>query len=89
MSTISREQAEAVLDAIKDLLPAHRDDFKLYPAEHEELPEGSWSIAAEGFYPEGDFWTYYVMRHLPHQSRFPTIFIEPLYDWCLGLYPKG
>lgn len=66
-------------------------DLALYPAEHEQLPEGSWSIAAEGWYGEdGELWAYCIPfgQDTPVTLIFPGVYMEPIAGWCLGLYDR-
>ncbi|WJN62850.1 hypothetical protein [Streptomyces phage phiScoe2] len=78
--SVSREQAEQVLATLREIFPLDADYFALYDADHEGLPEGSWSIALEGWE-----WTYEVSEHA---EKFPEgVFLEPIASWCLGIYP--
>ncbi|AKY03749.1 hypothetical protein AVT26_gp67 [Streptomyces phage Lannister] len=80
---ITRETAEQVLAKLKELYPLDAAWFALYDADHEGLPEGSWSIALEGW-----DWTYEVAeRQFTHPEDFPEgVFLEPIASWCLGIY---
>lgn len=71
---MNRRVAEIVLAEVKAKFDT--DEPKLYDADHEELSEGSWSIAWEC----GDDWT------LRFQSKVPGVFVEPIAGWCLGVY---
>lgn len=82
---VSREQAEAVLEAVKNRWPesegwSHVDGPHLHDADHEEQPEGCWSISWEGA-PED--WTWYAWQDI----KVPGVHLEAMYSWCLGLYP--
>jgi hypothetical protein len=84
-SRVTREQAEKVLQALKDRWPeeqgwSHIDGPYLWPAEKEEQPEGCWSISWEGA-PED--WVDYASMEI----KVPGVFLEPMANWCLGLYP--
>lgn len=85
---VSKKQAEAVLDAIKTRWPeadgwwVGMDGPTLRDADHEEQPEGCWSIAWEGA-PED--WVHYASLEI----KVPGVFLEPMTSWCLGLYPAG
>lgn len=52
------------------------DEPALYDADHEELSEGSWSIAWE----DGSDWPMYF------RTAVPGVFVEPIASWCLGVY---
>ena len=85
-TAVSKEQAEAVVEAIKENWPesegwSYVDGPTLYPHDHEELPEGCWSIAWEGA-PEDWSW------RASSEVRVPGVFLEPIASWCLGLFPK-
>jgi hypothetical protein len=71
---MKRELAEKVLAEVKERFGT--DEPKLYDADHEELSEGSWSIAWEG----ADEWTY------GYRTDVPGVFVEPIASWCLGVY---
>jgi hypothetical protein len=71
---VNRKTAEKVLAEVKEQFGT--DEPKLYDADHEELSEGSWSIAWEG----GEEWTYYF------RTSVPGVFVEPIASWCLGVY---
>lgn len=87
MSEVTKKQAEAVLQAIKDRWPesqgwSHIDGPTLYPHDHEEMPVGCWSIAWEGA-PED--WVHYASMEI----KLPGVFLEPMHSWCLGIYPES
>lgn len=71
---MNRKTAEKVLAEVKEQFGT--DEPKLYDADHEELSEGSWSIAWEC----GEEWTY------GFESSVPGVFVEPIASWCLGVY---
>lgn len=92
---VTRKQAEKVLSAVKKMFPRDADLFTLYSHEHEELPKGSWSIAAEGVYePVLDCWPSRVLElkyQLSIEERkrvFADVFLEPVASWCLGIHPR-
>jgi hypothetical protein len=85
-TAVSKEQAEQVVQAIKENWPMYVVDFSgdgptLYPHDHEELPEGCWSIAWEGG-PEDWSW------RASMEVRVSGVFLEPIASWCLGVFPK-
>ncbi|WJN63007.1 hypothetical protein [Streptomyces phage phiScoe25] len=81
---VSKEQAEQVVELLKVWFPLEADYFTLYPAEHEGLPEGSWSIANEA----GWEWTYEVGDKAYQNPEVPEgVFLEPIASWNLGVYP--
>ncbi|ATE85471.1 hypothetical protein SEA_OZZIE_67 [Streptomyces phage Ozzie] len=84
MSKVTREQAEQVLAKLEELYPLDKGYFFLADHDHEGLPEGSWSIALEGW-----DWTYEVSeRQHTNPEDFPEgVFLEPIASWCLGIYP--
>lgn len=87
MYAVTQAQAQEIRDAIAARWPqadgwSHQDGPTLRPAEHEEQPEGCWSIAWEGG-PED--WTYRASLLLA--GKYPGVLLEPMYSWCLGLYP--
>lgn len=80
---VSRETAEDVLEWVKGHWPGSEgwsqiDGPVLYAHDHEELPDGCWSIAWEGG-PED--WVYKV------QHGRKDVFVEAIASWCLGIYP--
>jgi hypothetical protein len=97
---VSERAATAVLEAVRGMFPADLE-FTLYPAEHEGLPRGSWSIAAEGWYGEQE-WPRTVAESASYERNlladmggvsicpptFPRgVFLEPMTSWSLGIYP--
>lgn len=92
MTKVTLKQAHEVLSAVKCLFPGQADLFTLYPAEHEEMPKGTWSIAAEGVWDINDCWPIAVLE-VAHSVRnvpghiFNQVFLEPLASWSLGIYP--
>lgn len=66
-------------------------DFFMADHNHEELPEGSWSIAAEGWYADEEMWAYCVPlgADAPEYLKVPGVYIERLYGWCLALYDNN
>lgn len=84
---VSRQEAEQVLRAIKDRWPetegwSHVDGPTLRDADHEEQPDGCWSIAWEGAPEDWAMKASYEFRNL-----VPGVFLEPMYSWCLGVFP--
>jgi hypothetical protein len=58
-------------------------DLTLYPASHEGMSKGSWSIAGEGIWvPEEKDWTVYASEVVDVAG----VFAEPRTGWSLGLY---
>lgn len=82
---VTNEQAEQVLQAVKDKWPMYVVPFSdgptLYPHDHEEMPKGCWSIAWEGG-PEDWSW------RTSMEITVPGVFLEPMNSWCLGLFPR-
>lgn len=92
MRKVTVKKANEVLAAVKALFPEQEDEFTLYPAEHEEMPKGAWSISAEGVWDINDCWPVAVLE-VAHSVRnvpghlFNQVFLEPLASWSLGIYP--
>jgi hypothetical protein len=81
---VSKEQAEQVLQVVREHIGFSDpvEGPQLYPAEHEEMPDGCWSIAYEGW--TGDTpWTYDV----PAEKLPAGVYVEAMYHWCLGVFP--
>lgn len=70
---MNRKTAEKVLAEVKARYGA--DDAALYDADHEELPDGAWSIAWEG-----DSWT------TTFETTVPGVFVEPINHVILAIY---
>lgn len=61
-------------------------DFFLADHNHEELSEGSWSVAYEGWAGD-DPWPYEVtLWGTPENLRIAGVFLEPINSWCLGIF---
>ena len=62
----------------------------LYPAEHENLPTGSWSLAYEGWDSDTP-WTYTASSlQFENGDFYPsTVFLEPMNSWSLAMYPSA
>lgn len=73
---MNRKTAEKVLAEVKAQFGT--DEPTLYDADHEELSEGSWSIAWEG--SGYDCWP------LEFESKVPGVFTEAIASWCLGVF---
>lgn len=73
---MNKRTAEIVLAEVKAKF--NTDEPALYDHNHEELSEGSWSIAWEG--SGYDCWP----------AEFTTavdgVFTEPIASWCLGVF---
>lgn len=86
MGTVTKRQAERVLNEVRKMYPQDAAEFTLYPASHEGLPKGCWSIAAE----IGNEWTFDVSEaEFEGLIDLGNVFIEPIASWCLGIYPMG
>lgn len=76
---MNRKTAEKVLAEIKAKYAG--EDFTYGPnlrdSDHEELPEGSWSIDWE----DGPYEWCYGFR-----SNVPGVFTEPIMSFILGVY---
>jgi len=73
---VNKRAAEKVLEEVKEQFGT--DEPALYDADHEELSEGSWSIAWEG--SGMDCWPAHF------KTEVPGVFTEPIASWCLGVY---
>lgn len=75
---MNRKKAEKVLAEVKAKFPAYADTTpNLREADHEELPEGSFSIDWE----DGPYeWCY------SFTSEVPGVFTEPIMSFILGVY---
>lgn len=96
---MNRKTAEKVMAGLKTYFErvygeGQAPDMALYPAEHEGLSKGSWSIASEGWSDHGKYWTD-CLPTLPYPEedgptpkylRFEGVMLEPIAHWCLGLY---
>lgn len=76
---MNRKTAEKVVAEIKAQFAG--EDFTYGPnlrdSDHEELPEGSWSIDWE----DGPYeWCY------EFSSKVPGVFTEPIYSFVLGVF---
>lgn len=85
MDKVTKAQAEKVLATLKAKWPesngySHLDGPTLYPAEHEGMEYGRWSIAWEGA-PED--WCFIASMEI----KVPGVHLESMTSWCLGLYP--
>lgn len=82
MSKVTRKQAEKVLEALHNKYPSSLGNAVIHDAEHEEMPEGTWSIAWEG----GDEdWDQFFSEEWNGQNS--KIFVEPRNHWSVGIYP--
>lgn len=83
MTGISRKTAEAIRADIAEHFREGREDLgpNLRAHDHEELPEGCWSIDWEGG-PED-----WAIRYADKVRR-TDILLEPIYSFILGLYPR-
>lgn len=84
--TVSRKTAEAVLADLKTWAPQYAEHAASGPNlrdnDHEELPEGCWSIDWE----EGPYeWTYDYS--LQAAGAHPGLLLEPINGCILGVYP--
>lgn len=85
---MKREKAQQVVDLIEATYPAYigageYDRPKLYDHEHEELPEGAWSIAWEGGTPED--WTI-QFGEVAFLNPIPGVFVEPINNCILAVF---
>lgn len=89
---MKRETAEQVVTALTQYFEfAYQvtPDFFLADHNHEEIREGAWSIAWEGWSDENGYaWTYCLPEREDYKSAgIPDdVFLEPLFSWCLGVY---
>ena len=95
MNKVTRKQAEQVLEAVKQMFPYDADAFALFDHEHEDLPEGAWSIAGEGVWEPilGDWPFAVIEKHFIEKqdngtSPFGDVYLECLTHWCLAIYPN-
>lgn len=80
---VSREQAEHVLETVRSVVgESGAYGPALYAHDHEEMPEGCWSIAFEGWSQDTP-WTLLV----PPEQVPDGVFVEAMNSWCLGVYP--
>lgn len=76
--TLSEEQAQECLTVVRNLLGPGGEDAAIYPPGHEGP---MWVVSLEGC---GDW----AVRLAALDGAFPAdVFVEPVADWCLGLYP--
>ena len=71
---MNRKTAELVLAEVKAKF--NTEEPELFDADHEELPEGSWSIAWE----PGFEWAY------GYRTEVPGVFCEPILHCILGVH---
>jgi hypothetical protein len=85
---MERAKAELVVDALTKHFQEkfhETPDFFLADHNHEELSEGSWSIAWEGWSGQNP-WTYEVTLYGPVSNVPEDVFLEPINSWCLGVF---
>lgn len=75
--------AEKVVAEVEDRFSVYIDAGYpkpfLFEGSHEDLPDDAWVVSWE----EGpDEWAYQFGL-----SEVPDVFTEPVYSWCLGVYP--
>lgn len=84
-ATVTRKMAVAVLTDIKetysDYLAGASTGPTLRDNDHEELPEGCWSIDWEEG-PEG-----WVFEFSSVSPRYSDVLLEPINHVILGVYP--
>ena len=86
--TVTRKQAEAVVEQIKAEFPAEagwdHSQIHLRDHTHEELPQGRWSVDWEGqglVCPEE--WA------VKFRCTVPGVGVEPILPFILLIYPKS
>lgn len=77
---MNKATAEKVLEDIRKTYST--TEPALYPAEHEGLEHGQWSIAWEG---SGFDWTYHYSDRFNSDPAVKNVFVEPLNHWGLVL----
>lgn len=85
---MERAKAELVVDALTKHFQEkfhETPEFFLADHNHEELSEGSWSIAWEGWMGQNP-WTYEVTLYGPVPNVPKDVFLEPINSWCLGVF---
>jgi hypothetical protein len=85
---MERAKAELVVDALTKHFQEkfhETPEFFLADHNHEELSEGSWSIAWEGWMGQNP-WTYEVTLYGPVPNVPEDVFLEPINSWCLGVF---
>lgn len=89
---ITRENAEAIVSAIRAAYPLYLADGErgpvLYGHEHEQLPAGAWSIAWEGGSPEDWPRKFSDLVFLGRATVPAGVHLEPILSCVLGLYPE-
>lgn len=85
---MERAKAELVVTALTKHFQGkfqETPEFFLADHNHEELSEGSWSIAWEGWWGQNP-WTYEVTMYGPVADLPEGVFLEPINSWCLGVF---
>lgn len=76
---MNKAEATLILNHVRETYGT--DEPALYPAEHEDLRPGNWSIAWECC----DDWTIRYSEIHNEAPLIPGIFVEPMAGWCLVL----
>lgn len=89
MNREKAEQVKAGLTKYFEEVYETTPDFFMADYNHEEIREGAWSIAWEGWSDMyGESW----VQVLPRRSQYDIygipddVLLEPIYSWCLGVY---
>lgn len=80
---VTHEDAEQILAAVREF--TGDTHATLHSADHEFQPEGCWSIALEG--GPDDWPIHFSASQFMHRTITERVFIEPINNWSLGLYP--
>lgn len=83
---LTEQQAQDTFEIVKAWLVATIDpnaEPKLYPPGHEGP---FWAVSWEG----DSEWVIDFTQAPYVAAKIPSgVFLEPVYSWCLGLYPSG
>lgn len=80
---MNKATAEKVLEDIRKTY--NTTEPALYPAEHEGLEDGQWSIAWEGSGFDETSWTSDYSDRFNETPVVENVFVEPMNHWCLVL----
>ena len=89
MNREKAEQVKAGLTKYFEDVYGTTPDFFMADHNHEEIREGAWSIAWEGW---SDMYGYEWTYCLPGREDYAScgmpegVLLEPIYSWCLGVY---
>lgn len=85
---MNREKAELVVEALKNQFI---EDFNVTPSffltdhKHDNLPEGAWTVAYEGW-PGRSPWPYEVTLQSGAPGIPSDVFLEPLNHYSVGIF---